>query len=99
MVDVTDTSAPQPDSIHEPVCRARGCGGEAAWGLLWNNPKIHTPVRRKVWLACAEHRTHLEDYLTTRGLLKGVVPVTDLRVADDDEPSAGNVFGALRDLS
>jgi hypothetical protein len=43
--------------------------------LLWNNPKIHTPERRKVWLACVEHRLWLEDYLQTRGLWKETVPL------------------------
>jgi len=33
------------------VCSARGCGKPAQWALLWNNPKIHTPDRRKTWLA------------------------------------------------
>jgi len=95
---VTDSPDPTPDAIHEPVCRARGCGAEAQWGLLWNNPRLHTPERRKVWLACAEHRTTLEEYLSTRGLHRSTVPVSELRVAADDEPSAGSVLGALRDL-
>lgn len=95
MVGVTDLAPPVPDSIHEPVCRARGCGAEAAWGLLWNNPTLHAPDRRKVWLACTDHRDHLEDYLATRRLLRDVVAVSELHVADDDEP-VGGIFGALR---
>ena len=59
------------------VCSARGCHAEAAWALLWNNPKLHTPDRRKVWLACAEHRTSLGDFLTARQFLRDVVPVED----------------------
>ena len=50
---------------------------DAAWQLLWNNPKIHTPERRKTWLACPEHRAWLEDYLQTRGLWKATVPLDD----------------------
>ncbi|WP_350339501.1 hypothetical protein [Pengzhenrongella frigida] len=103
---MTDPLNPVPDSIHEAVCRARGCGAPAQWGLLWNNPKLHTPDRRKVWLACADHRAHLEEYLGTRGLLRGTVPVTELPVADlpdagsptaGDEPRLGGILGALRD--
>ncbi len=41
----------------EPLtCSAKGCHADAEWALQWNNPKLHTPDRRKVWLACEEHR-------------------------------------------
>jgi hypothetical protein len=43
------------------------------WALLWNNPKLHTPDRRKTWLACDEHRQSLSDFLGARGFLKDVV--------------------------
>jgi hypothetical protein len=59
-----------------PVCSRKGCGKEAVWQLLWNNPRIHTPERRKVWLACGEHRDWLEDYLQTRGLWKETLPLS-----------------------
>ncbi len=55
------------------VCRAKGCRAEATWALLWNNPKLHEPARRKVWLACAEHRTSLSEFLRLRGFLKDAV--------------------------
>ena len=55
------------------VCSAKGCQADAAWDLQWNNPKIHTPERRKSWLACDEHRTSLSDFLGARGFLKDVV--------------------------
>jgi len=55
------------------VCSRKACRAEAEWQLLWNNPKIHTPERRKSWLACAEHKAWLEDYLQTRGLWKETV--------------------------
>ena len=42
-----------------PTCSAKGCQADAAWSLLWNNPKLHTPERRKTWLACDEHRASL----------------------------------------
>lgn len=66
------------DADDHLVCSARGCGAGAEWGLRWNNPRLHTPGRRKVWLACPEHRVHLETYLSTRGLHRETVPVTEL---------------------
>jgi hypothetical protein len=76
---------PVPDAVGDLVCSARGCRAEARWGVLWNNPKIHTPDRRKVWLACDDHREHLEHYLTVRDFLRGVVPVDELERLPDDE--------------
>jgi hypothetical protein len=57
------------------TCSARDCQAEAVWSLLWNNPKIHTPDRRKTWLACDEHRESLGDFLKARGFLRDVEPV------------------------
>lgn len=57
-----------------PTCSRKGCRAPADWSLLWNNPRIHTPDRRKQWLACGEHRDWLQDYLTQRGLWKETVP-------------------------
>ncbi|MEA5454393.1 hypothetical protein SPF06_06630 [Sinomonas sp. JGH33] len=62
------------ESPAESVCSRKGCRNAAAWQLLWNNPRIHTPERRKVWLACEEHRAWLEDYLQTRSLWKETLP-------------------------
>jgi hypothetical protein len=56
------------------VCSAKGCTLPAAWALEWNNPKIHTPGRRKVWLACEEHRESLGQFLGSRGFLKEITP-------------------------
>ncbi|BCW63196.1 hypothetical protein HAV21_05255 [Paenarthrobacter sp. MSM-2-10-13] len=56
------------------TCSRKGCRAGAEWQLLWNNPRIHTPDRRKVWLSCGEHRDWLEDYLQTRGLWKETLP-------------------------
>jgi hypothetical protein len=58
-----------------PICSAKGCQSPAVWSLLWNNPKLHTPERRKSWLACAEHRSTLGDFLGARGFLRDVEPV------------------------
>jgi hypothetical protein len=64
------------------ICSARGCTSPAAWALLWNNPKIHTPERRKVWLACDGHRQSLAVFVALRGFLIEVIPVGALTVAD-----------------
>jgi hypothetical protein len=54
------------------ICSARGCRAPATWALLWNNPKLHTPDRRKTWLACDDHRQSLGDFLTARNFLRDV---------------------------
>ena len=54
------------------ICSAKGCRRAARWQLRWNNPRLHPPERRKVWLACDEHREHLGDFLTARGFLREV---------------------------
>ncbi|WP_298460137.1 hypothetical protein [uncultured Cellulomonas sp.] len=86
---MVDLLGPRPDAVDELVCSSRGCRAEATWGLLWNNPALHTPDRRKVWLACDEHRQHLETFLGTRSFLRATVPVTDLETRPGTaEPSA-----------
>jgi len=59
----------------EITCSARGCQRAATWSLLWNNPKIHTPDRRKSWLACDQHRESLGDFLKARNFLRDVEPL------------------------
>jgi hypothetical protein len=56
------------------VCSAKGCRAEATWAHLWNNPKLHSPERRKVWLACDDHKPTLGDFLSLRGFLVETVP-------------------------
>lgn len=58
-----------------PECSAKGCRTSAVWQLRWNNPRLHTPERRKVWLACEAHRASLGDFLTARGFLREVAPL------------------------
>jgi predicted Fe-S protein YdhL (DUF1289 family) len=62
------------DAELEPVCSAKGCRREATYEIRWNNPKIHPPERRKVWLACDDHRESLADFLDRRGFLREVAP-------------------------
>lgn len=66
----------------EIVCSARGCRSDAEWGLRWNNPRLHTGDRRKVWLACDAHREHLEHFLGARGFHRDTVRVADLQETD-----------------
>ncbi|MCU1432158.1 MAG: hypothetical protein JWP95_1263, partial [Actinotalea sp.] len=43
----------EDDDVAEVLrCSRKGCGAPAVWALRWNNPRLHTPDRRKVWLAC-----------------------------------------------
>ena len=57
------------------TCSAKGCQEPARSTLLWNNPKIHTPDRRKEWLACDEHLESLSAFLGARGFLKDTRPL------------------------
>ncbi|GAA3057470.1 hypothetical protein GCM10020229_81480 [Kitasatospora albolonga] len=60
-----------------PVCSAKGCRQPAVWVLVWNNPKLHTPDRKKTWLACEDHRESLGQFLGVRGFLKDTVALAD----------------------
>jgi hypothetical protein len=75
---VPETPADPAPRDAELICSARGCRRSAAWALLWNNPKLHPPERRKTWLACDDHRTPLEEFLALRAFLRETTPVTEL---------------------
>jgi len=57
------------------ICSSKGCRNPARYELRWNNPKLHPPERRKVWLACEDHREKLSGFLEDRGFLRETVPV------------------------
>lgn len=63
---------PLPSDPDGLVCSAKGCSAAAAHDLRWNNPKIHTPDRRKHWLACPDHRESLSSFLSSRGFLREI---------------------------
>ena len=65
------------------TCSAKGCSSPATWSLLWNNPKLHTPDRRKSWLACDEHRITLGEFLGARGFLRDVERLPATESAED----------------
>lgn len=62
----------------ELICSARGCTVDARYGIVWNNPKIHTPDRQKIWLACDSHESTLRDFLSKRGFYLHTSAVEDL---------------------
>lgn len=68
--------------LGEPVhsgaqCSRAGCTSSAAWSILWRNPKIHSSDRQKTWLACAEHREYLEQFLAARSFPLRVMPFNE----------------------
>ncbi|AKG42197.1 hypothetical protein H7827_24640 [Streptomyces sp. JH002] len=77
-----DSVSDEPTSDDPLICSAKGCRAPAAWVVAWNNPKLHTPERRKTWLACEEHREHLAQFLSVRGFLKDVVPLAQWQAAE-----------------
>ena len=84
-------TGPAASSDVPPICSAKGCRTVAAWVLAWNNPKLHTPERRKTWAACDTHRESLSQFLTVRGFLRETRPAAGLgptRDAADDEAGA-----------
>ncbi|MBD8606480.1 acetone carboxylase [Aeromicrobium sp. CFBP 8757] len=57
----------------ELICSAKGCTAAAVHQVVWNNPKIHTPDRRKIWLACDEHESSLRTFLDARDFYRETV--------------------------
>lgn len=81
-------------AAEKPICSAKGCRADAAWVVVWNNPRIHTPDRRKTWLACDEHREHLAGFLSVRGFLKEVVALADFDFDATDAPGSPGPAGS-----
>ena len=74
--DVLRGVDPLPTGPDGLVCSAKGCRAGARYDLQWNNPKIHTPDRRKHWLSCPGHRDQLSGFLGARGFLRDVQPLS-----------------------
>ncbi len=55
----------------------------ARHAVVWNNPKVHTPTRRKVWVTCDEHRESLRTFVDLRGFLIEVIPMEELDPSRD----------------
>lgn len=65
------------------ICSRAGCTADATQRVLWRNPRIHTPDRVKVWLACDEHAPYLRDHLAARDFPVRLTPHPPL---DSDPP-------------
>jgi hypothetical protein len=72
--------------VDAPVCSAKGCRTSARHAVVWNNPKLHTPDREKVWHACDAHVEHLSQFVGVRGFL---IRVDALDAAAHDEAAEG----------
>ena len=60
----------------EPRCSRAGCRRPATQRILWRNPALHAPERRKTWLACDDHVEFLTGFLTARAFPLEVQPLT-----------------------
>jgi hypothetical protein len=65
------------DTPEAPRCSARGCRADAVYAVVWNNPKLHTADREKVWLACNEHVETQRSFLGVRSMLRYVEPLAE----------------------
>lgn len=81
-LDFFNSTPKQTPTIH---CSAKNCTAPAAWVIIWNNPKIHTPEREKNWLACPEHRDSLSRFLDLRGFLKRIDPYVESAEPGQDQ--------------
>ena len=68
--------------IEHAVCSTRECENPADCLIEWSNPKIHTG-RTKKWLACADHRQFLSDYLRYRNFPYEVSDFSDSPTPSD----------------
>lgn len=64
------------------TCSRAGCDEEALWQVRWRNPKIHSEDRVKIWLACADHRDYLREFLEVRNF---AVSVVEIEAREGDE--------------
>ncbi|HEV7208387.1 MAG TPA: hypothetical protein VGN54_06590 [Mycobacteriales bacterium] len=70
--------------MDRPRCSAKGCSAAAVQAIVWNNPKVHTADREKVWLACDAHVERLRAFLALRGFVQYVEPLADRLARGDD---------------
>lgn len=74
-MDILGTLGSSPQQDVATKCSRKGCQNSGIWQVIWNNPKVHTPERRKVWLACDEHRIYLEQFLASRNFWIETLPL------------------------
>ena len=70
---MTGPAAPPDAAIG---CSRAGCRAAAAWLVVWRNPRIHAPDRRKTWSACDAHVAYLRDFLAARAFPVEIAPVS-----------------------
>jgi hypothetical protein len=68
---------PETQDPGSPRCSSKGCGAAAVHAIVWNNPKLHTPDREKVWVACDAHEEALRAFLGVRGMFRYVEPLAE----------------------
>lgn len=61
----------------ETICSRAGCREDASWRVDWRNPRIHSPDRRKTWVACDAHVEYLRGFLASRAFPVAVSALTD----------------------
>ena len=69
------------------LCSAKACRAVARHAVVWNNPKLHTPDREKVWHACDDHVEHLSGFLGLRGFLIRVDLLPEASEEAPEDPS------------
>lgn len=85
MSDAREVSSGAPSAATPSTeCSRAGCRAEAHWRIEWRNPRIHSPDRRKVWVACDEHRDYLRDYLAAREFPVSLAPLPAVTPAPAD---------------
>ncbi|MDP9181832.1 MAG: hypothetical protein M3P04_03500 [Actinomycetota bacterium] len=70
------------------MCSAKACGQPATHAVVWNNPKLHTPDREKVWHACDQHVQHLSQFVQIRGFLIRVDSLSEAAEKAPEDPTA-----------
>ena len=88
MIGLTGLAVDTDDDGRVLRCSRAGCNELATTTVNWRNPKIHTPDRVKVWLACNEHILFLSEFLLARNFPVQTAPlgVTVDRVSDTVHP-------------
>jgi hypothetical protein len=73
--------------VDAPLCSAKACRQPATYAVVWNNPKLHTPDREKVWHACDLHVEHLSQFVQIRGFLIRVDSLAEPPEEAPEDPS------------
>ena len=69
------------------MCSAKACRQPATHAVVWNNPKLHTPDREKIWHACDLHVEHLSHFVQIRGFLLRVDSLAEAAKEAPEDPT------------